>query len=38
MDLTCNFGLEYQPAKATDNVLQLHLANCPDCQDQVSMI
>jgi hypothetical protein len=39
MDQTCKFGQEYLPLRdGRDPVLELHLENCPDCQDQVTVV
>jgi len=39
MELTCKFGLEYQPlGKTVDPVVEQHVSNCRDCQSQVALI
>lgn len=39
MELTCKFGLEYQPlGKKVDPVVAQHVMNCPDCQSQVALV
>ena len=38
MDLTCRFGLQYRPSRETDPVAEMHLRNCPDCQEQTFLV
>ena len=39
MELTCKFGLEYQPLGETaDPVAEEHVRNCADCQEQVTLV
>ena len=39
MDLTCKFGQEYLPlGNGADPVVQKHVENCPDCQDEVTLL
>jgi hypothetical protein len=39
MDTTCKFGQEYLPlGNRRDPILEIHIENCPDCQDQVTVL
>ena len=39
MEPVCRFPIEYTPAgKAHDPVLELHLRNCQDCQEEVFVL
>lgn len=39
MDLTCRFGLQYRPVRGeSDPVAELHVRNCPDCQEQTVLV
>ena len=38
MEHPCVFGIQYQPTPGDFDILRLHVKNCEDCQDQVTVL